>query len=454
MKLRSHSCGMMRVLSWVMAVAMVFSLAAVSVAATPGTYSAELVMSREGTDISGKLALDSVQGVLAVLADMRSEGESVMSAAAYASAQALVVDSKLIGGAYGANLTALAENLPGSIFAPGSGSAFALDEETYEQILSLLSGDALENLPAPDAAQNSAMEEAAQVLAEALAEPLSQAAANLATETVAVTETINGAAVDATRMTITADGEAILGFVEPFISTLQSNPEVQQATAAMIDGVAAAGVSLDVSGEEFVQMVLTQGDELLEQMRTELAQSNVVMTCGASLSNATQAPVKLFLELEADGSTLTFNILIGEAMDFFRFEMLEDGQVGPAMQLELRPDETGITVKFALLEGETEDASIALNLNMAQQTFLLSLVASGEETALSGYFTTSENLFSLTVDKLNHEEFGALITLNLRGDDSISLPAFNEITSMSEEEFAALVTQVSQAVESLSQMFA
>ena len=58
------------------------------------------------------------------------------------------------------------------------------------------------------------------------------------------------------------------------------------------------------------------------------------------------------------------------------------------------------------------------------------------------------------MDKLNHEEFGALITLNLRGDDSISLPAFNEITSMSEEEFAALVTQVSQAVESLSQMFA
>ena len=112
-------------------------MATVSVAATPGTYSAELVMSGKGTDISGKLALDSVQGVLAVLADMRSEGESVMSAAAYASAQALVVDSMLIGGAYGANLTALAENLPGSIFAPGSGSAFALDEETYEQILAL-----------------------------------------------------------------------------------------------------------------------------------------------------------------------------------------------------------------------------------------------------------------------------------------------------------------------------
>ena len=46
------------------------------------------------------------------------------------------------------------------------------------------------------------------------------------------------------------------------------------------------------------------------------------------------------------------------------------------------------------------------------------------------------------------------MTLNLRNDDSISMPTFSEITTMSEEEFTALVDQISAAFDMLSQMAA
>ena len=62
MNLRTHSQnGGLRVLSWVLAFALVFSLAAAA-SADPNTCSAELVFSAEGVDFSGKLALDTAQG--------------------------------------------------------------------------------------------------------------------------------------------------------------------------------------------------------------------------------------------------------------------------------------------------------------------------------------------------------------------------------------------------------
>ena len=53
---------------------------------------------------------------------------------------------------------------------------------------------------------------------------------------------------------------------------------------------------------------------------------------------------------------------------------------------------------------------------------------------------------------MDGQEFGATVALNLRSDDTITLPAFTEITAMTEEEFTALVEQISQTIEGISQM--
>ena len=446
----------LRVFSWVIAAALVFSLVAVPASADPDTFSAELVLSSEEMDISGKIVLDTANVLLGVIASMGSGGVTMMDAAAYLSPQAIAAQSVLIGGAYGFDLSSIQENLPKSIFAPDSGSAYALDQESYDQVMAILEQKFPQVAPAQETpeADTSALEQAAAVLAEALAEPASQIAAMLVMETANVTETINGAEIDATRMRITAGEEALIASAEAFATTIQGSPEAQSALAVILDAISTAGMDMGASGTEIVQMIVQQGDQLLEEVRTSIQESQFSFSILASLSNTTQAPVKLALELQAEGSVLTFNVLIGEALDFFRLELLENGQPGPAIQFEMSREEQTRLFAFSLWNGDVTEASVALALDMGNQTFQLS--AAGGETAntVSGYFTTSENLFSLVVDKVDGQAFGATLALNLRSDDTLTLPAFTEITAMTEEEFTMLVEQISQTIEGLSQMYA
>lgn len=435
----------LRALSWMMALAMVFSLAAVPAAAEEGTYSAELVISSEGVEMSGKLVVDTTQVLLGIVAGLRSEGQSLLDAAAYLGPQVLAVDSALIGGAYGVDLTTLAENLPNSIFAPDSGSAYALDQDSYDQFMAILTNVSA-GFPETVAGDDSAIQEAAMILAAALAEPLSQAAANLAMSTEPAVETINGSSIDVTRMVIAADGEAIVGFLEAVITTLQGNPQAQNALAVILD-------YLNASGTEIVQMLVEQGDQVLQEAQAGLAE--MAVSGSVSLSDATQAPVKLSLAIQAEGEEMTFNILIGEAMDFFRLEMLDNGEVGPAAQLTLVEESQDVrTIKLSLLDGDAEAVSLALTVDRSAQTFLVTLFAEGETSTASGTYIMEEDLMSFTLDKLDGQEFGGTATLNLRGSDNLTLPAFSEITAMTEEEFTALVELVSQTVETYSQMFA
>lgn len=197
-----------------------------------------------------------------------------------------------------------------------------------------------------------------------------------------------------------------------------------------------------------VRKLVEEGDQIMEELRAQIAENGLAVTVGASLSSATEAPVKLSMDIEMNGSTMSFNILIAETLDFFRAEMLADGQMGPAIQFEMLQDsESATTFKLSVSEGDNvESASIALTLDMAEQTFQLAVFSDGTTSTISGFFVTEENLFSLTVDQVNGQEFGGVATLNLRSDDSFTAPDFSEITAMSEEEFSALVQSIAEVV--------
>ena len=451
MKTRTNALS--RVFAWAVAFALVFSLAAVPASAESGALSAELLISSEEMNVSGKVALDVEQAMLMISAVMTS-GEEAFTNAIYLSPLAFIVESDLVGGSYGLDLPALADNLPNSIFAPDSGSAFALDEETYSQIMEMFGGELTLEIPEeiPDEIQditdNPALTNAAAVLNEALMEPMTKAAENLVMESANVTEIINGSSVDATQMKVTADGDAILGFVEALITTLQADPAAQDAMVTMLDAMNASGVYMEYSGSEMVRKLVEEGDQIMEELRAQIAENGLAVTVGASLSSATEAPVKLSMDIEMNGSTMSFNILIAETLDFFRAEMLADGQMGPAIQFEMLQDsESATTFKLSVSEGDNvESASIALTLDMAEQTFQLAVFSDGTTSTISGFFVTEENLFSLTVDQVNGQEFGGVATLNLRSDDSFTAPDFSEITAMSEEEFSALVQSIAEVV--------
>lgn len=455
MNLRTHSQnGGLRVLSWVLAFALVFSLAAAA-SADPNTCSAELVFSAEGVDFSGKLALDTAQGLLGLIASVTSQGETAELASGYVNAQALAVDGPLVGGAaYGFDLNTLAENLPGSIFAPDSGSSFALDEETYNEILAMLSGE----LPEPAVMNSAAMDteavqQAAAVLKEAYSGILEDILAEMTIETAETTVEVNGVSVPVNQVRCGVDGDGIINMMLISLDVLANNTDAQAAYAIIFDQYNAIS-DQSLTGEEFVQAMLSELPQELEQSREELQGfSGVVTFC---LSSATEAPVKFSLEIQDDYEQVAVNLLLSEGLDFFRLECTEDGVLTASLQLDiLANSDNDFACKLSVTDEYQEYSSLSFNLNKAAKTFALGALADGTSASLSGTYEITDTLFSLTVDKVDGQEFGGTLTLNLRSDDaSLAMPDFTELTRMSEEEFTALVQVVMENVQSLSMLFA
>lgn len=452
--------GAARVFSWVLALALVLSLAAapaVTASANAGTYSAEVVFSANGVDISGKLALDTNQVLLGVLAAMTSEGQTLLDAAGYLGPQALAVDSMLLGGAFGIDLATIAQNLPGSIFDPASGSAYALEQDVFDQIMGLLNGEFSHNLQNNQdvTVDSDALMEAINVLAEAYSDIPQEIIGMMTIESSNASVVINGKPIQAEQIRCTADAETSVAITNKLLQPLMDSTQVQDALATLIDEIAAASQQdLGATGEEIVQALVEDVPSQIEEAKQELLSAGFSVSSVVCLTPDTQMPVKFAMEIQADGENIAINLLMSEEMDFFRFELVEDGQVSSALQFEIQENsDSAFVCEFAVIEGDTEDASLRFELNKAGKAFLVSITADGETHSISGFYTLSDTLFSLTVDKLDGQEFGGTITLNLRSDDAIALPSFTEVTKMSEEEFTALVQTAMEAAESLSQMF-
>ena len=444
--------GAARVFSWVLAFALIFSLAAAPAAsADDGTYSAEVVFSADGMDISGKLTLDTNQLLLGALAAMTSEGQTLMDGAAYLSTQALAVDSILLGGAYGLDLTTLAQNLPSSIFAPTSGSAYAFDEDTYQQIMDMLSGKSLEAIQGPSV-DTSAAEEAVAVLVEAYSEIPEQVMALMSIESSNASVIVNNKPIQAEQIRCTADADTSVAITELLLQPAIDSTEVQDALAVLIDLFAASSQQdLGATGAELVQALVQELPGELDTARQELAASGFQVSSVICVSAETQMPVKFALEMEAEGSSVVINLLLSDTLDFFRFELLEDGAASAALVFQIPENsENALVLQLSVEEYNEETAVMRFELNRAGKAFLASFTADGETASLSGFYTISDTLFSVTVDKLDGQDFGGTITLNLRADDTIALPSFTEVSTMTEEEFTTLVQTVSAIVESFT----
>lgn len=452
---RKHS-GAARVFSWLMAFALVFSLVAVpagTASADPNTVSAEVVFSAEGLDMSGKLTLDAENLVLGAYAGMVAGDQTLADVAAYLSAQALAVDSMFLGGAYGVDLPSLSENLATSIFAPDSGSAFALDEETYNQLLNpLLAGEVAASVQMPNINAD-AIQEAVTVLADVYSGIGEQLIACVKIESAPASVIVNGKPIQVSQIRCTADAEASAKILELLVTPLQGNDAAQAALAALIDEIAAASQQdLGMTGAELVQTIVSELPQMLPEVKEELGDFYVTAIVG--VSPETQMPVQFSMEIHADSDTAIISLLMTEAMDFFRLEVTDGTQVVAAFQFEITQNsDTALAWKFSVIQGTQETANLSFELNKTGKAFLVGITADGDTHTVSGYYDITDTLFSLTVDKLDGAEFGGTIALNLRADDSIAMPDFTEVTKLSEEEFSVVVQNAMAGVEFLQQIF-
>lgn len=445
-----------RLFALLMALAMMLSLASAAFAATDAT-SAEIIVSGDNFNLTGKLAYSEEENALSMGASMTVDGENTVDLTGYFSAKALVLVSALLDAPYGIEYAKLAENLPDSVFAPDSGSQFALDQEDYDQLLELVSGvaamgaDAAE-LPDESGVDISGLTDSVTALMPALTTAIQAASQNMTMQTTTGKVSINGAEVNVQTVKVQYGTAAVAALFDSLLATAKDDEAVQNAMIALIDFLNASGNDMGVTGEEFVQAVVEQNQEMRDAVAEALADYDVAWEVYLSSNEDGTAPVELGFQMTLDGETVEAKLQMSESQDYFRLDLNAGGETAALVFAVTENSEDALAFRFSVLSGEDEDA-VVYTQDKKAQTFDVSMVEtiSGQTTTttVSGHYVVEENLLSLVVDTLDGQDMGGSVTLNLRVNDTLTVPSFTEITELTEEELMNVFQSFAPGVDAI-----
>lgn len=445
-----------RLLALLMALAMMLSLASAAFAATDAT-SAEIIVSGDNFNLTGKLAYSEEENALSMGASMAVDGENTIDLTGYFSAKALVLVSALLDAPYGIEYAKLAENLPDSVFAPDSGSQFALDQEDCDQLLELVSGaaamgaDAAE-LPDVSGVDISGLTDAIVALVPAFSQGIEAASKNMTMESSTGKLTINGTEVNVQTVKVQYGTASVIALYDAVLSAAKDDEAAQNAIATLIDLVNATGEDLGVTGAEFVQALVEHNQEMRDSMAEALGQYDIQCEVTASANEEGTALVEADVKLSMDGEPVEVKLQMSESLDYLRLDLNAGGEAAALVFAVTENSEDALAFRFSVLSGEDEDA-VVYTQDKKAQTFDVSMVetVSGQTTTttVSGHYVVEENLLSLVVDTLDGQDMGGSVTLNLRTNDTLTVPSFTEITKLTEEELMNVFQSFAPGVEAI-----
>ena len=445
-----------RLLALLMALAMMLSLASAAFAATDAT-SAEIIVSGDNFNLTGKLAYSEEENALSMGASMTVDGENTVDLTGYFSAKALVLVSALLDAPYGIEYAKLAENLPDSVFAPDSGSQFALDQEDYDQLLELVSGvaamgeDAAE-LPDVSGVDISGLTDAIVALVPAFSQGIEAASKNMTMESSTGKLTINGTEVNVQTVKVQYGTASVIALYDAVLSAAKDDEAAQNAIATLIDLVNATGEDLGVTGAEFVQALVEHNQEMRDSMAEALGQYDIQCEVTASANEEGTALVEAGVKLSMDGEPVEVKLQMSESLDYLRLDLNAGGETAALAFAVTENSEDTLAFRFSVFSGEDEDA-VVYTQDKKAQTFDVSMVetVSGQTTTttVSGHYVVEENLLSLVVDTLDGQDMGGSVTLNLRTNDTLTVPSFTEITKLTEEELMNVFQSFAPGVEAI-----
>lgn len=445
-----------RLLTLLMALAMMLSLASAAFAATDAT-SAEIIVSGDNFNLTGKLAYSEEENALSMGASMTVDGENTVDLTSYFSTKALVLVSTLLDAPYGIEYAKLAENLPDSVFAPNSGSQFAFDQEYYDQLLELVSGaaamgaDAAE-LPDVSGVDISGLTDAIVALVPAFSQGIEAASKNMTMESSTGKLTINGTEVNVQTVKVQYGTASVIALYDAVLSAAKDDEAAQNAIATLIDLVNATGEDLGVTGAEFVQALVEHNQEMRDSMAEALGQYDIQCEVTASANEEGTALVEADVKLSMDGEPVEVKLQMSESLDYLRLDLNAGGEAAALVFAVTENSDDALTFRFSVLSGEDEDA-VVYTQDKKAQTFDVSMVetVSGQTTTttVSGHYVVEENLLSLVVDTLDGQDMGGSVTLNLRVNDTLTVPSFTEITKLTEEELMNVFQSFAPGVEAI-----
>lgn len=395
--------------------------------------SVALKVAVEGMNLDAKLAVDFANSLAAMALQMEADG-TALDLSIFGSQTACALQSSLLDQVYGVDRTKIEENLPKSVFAPDSGSAYALDEENYAALMEALTAskaapaEALENTGDATAL----VEKYGSILVEAISGKLKNEAGF---ETI----TIGTEEVRAMVTSVTLDTDAICGIAESILSEAAQDEELKALAAAYFDQRGVYEVT-GMTGEEMAAEMWENMDAFTQETVASIREAAVGLSGKMYMKGA--APVAVALEVNVQDDPLSILLTLGE-------EPLKSGEVSlvvtagdvemirMAYEVVENTEET-YAARFSFSEGETDVLQFALAWDKIASAYVISTAVDGVPMSLAGTVTQEEDAIIVTLDTINGVDMGE-ISLTLREGDTVEIPAFTEILTLTEEQAGTFV---------------
>lgn len=393
--------------------------------------SAEFKMSADGLDINAKLYVDAANPSAALTGTLNL-GSQVVDAALFVTENALMLKSDaLLDQVYGIDLGKLAENLPNSVFAPDSGSAYALDQETLDSLTQTTPASAFTGALTVDPQFGEALEKYVEVIVKDITDNMEMAMNSQMVN-------VNGEEIDTSAVTVTIPTAAMTAVVTDVLTMAADDAELKDAIANVYDQAVAAGMvegATDATGAETVAALwesLPQAkDEAVKSLTDSMAEVSVSMNTSKETENLIAASVIISMNQEP----VVLSYFTNEDGSFTTVEMSASGESLMACYyiVEENTDDAYAAV-FMVTEGETEDMHIATTWNKVTGAYTFEMATPEQSTTVTGTIKTTDDSITITIETIDGQSVGDM-SVTLKANDSITAPAsFTEIMTMSEEE--------------------
>ena len=409
----------------------------------------------EGTSIDGKIYLSN-NGIMLDEFKSKINGTKI-SGSAYISRDLIYVEEEqILKDTYGIQLSTLVEELKASIFAPSSNSDYALDEETFDEIIS-----ALENI-------NDArgMEEDAKGLIEKVTEDIINIIFDYAEIESENTEVrIGGAKTKVRQITIKIDSYAMQDIVKEIYDYLCESEDIVNFIAKYQDVIIYALGDLYDEGEHFslaaaYKDALEEFEDTLDDICDSIDEDFEDLTIKIATPKRSAKLLKLEVEF---GKDTVLVIDCGEKgikkTDSVKIELLEEIEISYKVS---KSDRNNFEAKLTI-EGDSPEIELILSIDKSKGNYTISCA---EKSAYSNYsdkytvkgsWSKKGDTFELTVDRIINKwtydedsyqytyELECAITMDTDDKMPALISDFKRVSDIKEKDIEKLLERLEEA---------
>ncbi len=406
------------------------------------SFSLEFSIDVDDSDLNGKLYCDTVNDVLAIVGSLRHNGRTIGDSAVYLGEDGLVVSgTPWLDQPYGIDLRNLSRNLPDSVFAPGSGSQLALDQQTYNRIMGVMSSD-----------HDELMSEALNALSPHLTDAFYSILANAQSMSGPGTLELPSGEIKVRTQKEVFTAQAIAEGYASLINGIAADPEAQDALARLYDEMVSAGtITVEddrqgVSGKELVEEKFGNAGEMIQSFTQSVTESGFSVSILSSMEQFSmdQMPElrSLGFEFSADGESTSMEVIFTD--DTFAAELIHNGARTNVTYWIQENTETNMTTAVLVESDGVGAVSYTMDWDMVSNRFEITSSNGGTWT---GTVSSTDTDTTFTFDRVDGEPWNWKYNyIKVSTDDPITIPGYKEVLTMTEEEILQIVQNISNAV--------